>query len=146
MKKDRKRGSNRRKASGEQPSLPLSPSTRIVDKNGLDLPDQVKRYITVLIRERMRILTRLLNPELTLYEAAILLRVSRNTLRRLTNDGVLQCIRTFGKQRRFKLNDLLVYLAQNDPALQQSLQTIRTLSELIAQTLKDLNEEKPPDP
>lgn len=106
----------------------------------------MRQYVKVLIRERTKILARLLNPELTLYEAAILLRVSRNTLRRLTNDGVLKCTRTVGKQRRFKLNDILVYVARNDPAMYQTLHTLRDLSRDIAQSLDHLDEDIPPEP
>jgi excisionase family DNA binding protein len=130
----------------QERTLPFPPPGEIVAKDGSEVPDQVRRYVNVLIRERLRILNRILNPELTLYEAAILLRVSRNTLRRLTNDGALQCTRTGGQQRRFKLNDILVYLARNDPALAQAMQTVRDWSFFVAQVLKDLKENVPPEP
>lgn len=146
MKHESSRRFRARRESGVQPTLPFQPTSRILAKDGKDVPESVRRYVTVLIRERMKILARLLNPELTLYEAAILLRVSRNTLRRLTNDGVLQCTRTVGKQRRFKLNDILVYLARNDPAMIQALQTLRDLSRIIAQSLDHLEEDIPPEP
>jgi excisionase family DNA binding protein len=146
MKRDLKKKGRTGRGGPVERSLPFSPSPKIVDKKGEEVLEPVRRYLTVLLRERTRILNRLMNPELTLYEAAILLRVSRNTLRRLTNEGALPCTRTEGKQRRFKLNDILAYLARNDPALQRAVQTIRELSQITAQALKDINEDIPPEP
>ena len=49
---------------------------------------------------------RLRNPQLSLHEASILLRVSRATVRRYADSGRLNCQRTPGGQRRFFLRDI----------------------------------------
>lgn len=52
----------------------------------------------------------MLDPELSLHEAAALLNVSKATVRRYTDQGKLSCFRTRGGQRRFKLSDVLTLL------------------------------------
>lgn len=52
----------------------------------------------------------MLDPELSLHEAAALLNVSKATVRRYTDQGKLVCFRTRGGQRRFKLSDVLMLL------------------------------------
>ncbi len=59
---------------------------------------------------REEIIRRLLDPELTLYEAAAVLDLSRATVRRYTDQGRLECLRTGGGQRRFRLSVLLAFL------------------------------------
>jgi len=59
---------------------------------------------------REEIIRRVLDPELTLHEAAAILRVSKATLRRYTAQGRLTCRRTKGGQRRFRLSALLTFL------------------------------------
>ncbi len=59
---------------------------------------------------REEIIRRLLDPELTLYEAAAVLDLSRATVRRYTDHGRLECLRTGGGQRRFRLSVLLGFL------------------------------------
>ena len=49
---------------------------------------------------------RLRNPQLSLHEASILLRVSRATVRRYADSGRINCQRTPGGQRRFFLRDI----------------------------------------
>ena len=56
---------------------------------------------------REMLLQRLLDPTLTLQEAAVLLDVCPTTVRRYTDRGVLRCFRTPGNQRRFHLSDVL---------------------------------------
>ncbi|HEY6102313.1 MAG TPA: helix-turn-helix domain-containing protein [bacterium] len=56
---------------------------------------------------REEIIQRLLDPELSMHEAAALLNVSKATLRRYTDSGKLACFRTAGGQRRFKLSAVL---------------------------------------
>ena len=63
-----------------------------------------------LTETREEIIRRLLDPELTLHEAAALLNLSKATIRRYTTVGKLQCFRTAGGQRRFKLSDLVTFL------------------------------------
>ncbi len=59
---------------------------------------------------REEIIRRLLDPELTLHEAAAVLNVSKATVRRYTDQGKLECRRTAGGQRRFRLSALLAFL------------------------------------
>jgi len=56
---------------------------------------------------REELIRRLLDPELTLHEASLILNVSKATLRRYTDQGKLRCTRTAGGHRRFRLSDLL---------------------------------------
>ena len=59
---------------------------------------------------REQLLKRLLDPLISLEEAAKLLAVCPTTVRRYTNKGLLKHIRTAGNQRRFKLSDVLSFL------------------------------------
>jgi len=63
-----------------------------------------------LTETREEIILRLLDPEMTLHEAAALLNLSKATVRRYTTIGKLNCSRTAGGQRRFRLSDLLTFL------------------------------------
>ncbi len=65
---------------------------------------------------REEIIRRLLDPELTLYEAAAVLDLSRATVRRYTDQGRLGCLRTGGGQRRFRLSVLLAFLDRQTAA------------------------------
>ena len=66
--------------------------------------------------DRQKLIQNLLNPTMTLEEAATLLGVSAATVRRYTTKGILPCTRTVGQQRRFRLADVLVFLEQNGGA------------------------------
>lgn len=59
---------------------------------------------------REEIIRRLLDPELTLHEAAAVLNLSKATVRRYTDQGRLACLRTGGGQRRFRLSAILAFL------------------------------------
>jgi len=59
---------------------------------------------------REELVTRLLDPTLTLRECSLLLGVCPTTVRRYTNRGLLRCFRTPGKQRRFRLSDVLEFM------------------------------------
>ncbi len=61
---------------------------------------------------REQLIRRLLDPELTLQEAALILNVSKATVRRYTDQGKLRCTRTAGGQRRFRLSDLLALVEE----------------------------------
>ena len=63
---------------------------------------------------REDLVTRLLDPTLTLREAALLLDVCPTTVRRYTNRGLLNCYRTPGNQRRFRLTDMLEFMERRD--------------------------------
>ena len=59
---------------------------------------------------RDELLNRLLDPTLTLEQAAQVLNVCPTTVRRYTNRGDLPHFRTAGNQRRFRLSDVLAFL------------------------------------
>jgi excisionase family DNA binding protein len=59
---------------------------------------------------REQLVQRLLDPVLSLEEAAILLNVCPTTVRRYTNRGVLKCDRTPGNQRRFRLSEIMTFM------------------------------------
>lgn len=59
---------------------------------------------------REDLIQRLLDPTVSLEEAARVLNVCPTTVRRYTNRGVLRHYRTAGNQRRFKLSDVLVFM------------------------------------
>lgn len=56
------------------------------------------------------LIQRLLDPTISLEDAARILNVCPTTVRRYTNRGVLKHYRTAGNQRRFKLSDVLVFM------------------------------------
>jgi excisionase family DNA binding protein len=60
-----------------------------------------------LTETREEIIHRLMDPVLTLHEAAAILNLSKATVRRYTEQGKLSCQRTAGGQRRFRLSDVL---------------------------------------
>ena len=78
-----------------------------------------------LTETREEIVKRLLDPELTLHEAAALLNLSKATVRRYTILGKLQCSRTVGGQRRFKLSDLVAFLETGRPPRSRQRQTAK---------------------
>jgi len=59
---------------------------------------------------REELLQRLLDPEVSLEDAARILNVCPTTVRRYTNRGLLKHFRTPGNQRRFRLSDVLAFL------------------------------------
>lgn len=59
---------------------------------------------------REEILERLFNPTISLEEAAKIMGVCKATVRRYTAMGILPHYRTPGNQRRFKLNDIILFL------------------------------------
>ena len=63
---------------------------------------------------RQELVQRLLDPTLTLREAALLLDVCPTTVRRYTNRGLLKCFRTPGNQRRFNLSSVLEFLERRE--------------------------------
>ncbi len=63
---------------------------------------------------RQELVQRLLDPTLTLREAALLLDVCPTTVRRYTNRGLLNCFRTPGNQRRFHLSDILEFMERRE--------------------------------
>lgn len=94
--------------------------------NVAELWNQLPRHVQLLIGQpqqevaqrsykefketRSELIARLLDPIISLEEAARILNVCPTTVRRYTNRGVLKHIRTEGNQRRFKLSDILEFL------------------------------------
>ncbi len=62
-------------------------------------------------KKREELIESLLDPLITLEDAATILNVCKTTVRRYTNKGVLDCMRTPGGQRRFKLSQVLDFMA-----------------------------------
>jgi excisionase family DNA binding protein len=67
-------------------------------------------YKSTFRETREELVQRLLDPPLTLEDAARLLGVCPTTVRRYTNKGHLRHFRTTGNQRRFRLSDVLEFL------------------------------------
>lgn len=85
-----------------QETLPIDlGSARIERKKGGRRP---------LTETREEIIHRLMDPVLTLHEAAAILNLSKATVRRYTEQGKLACQRTAGGQRRFRLSDVMALL------------------------------------
>jgi transcriptional repressor of dcmA and dcmR len=76
-----------------------------------------------LTETRDEIIHRLMDPVLTLHEAAAILNLSKATVRRYTEQGKLPCQRTAGGQRRFRLSDVLQLLETASSLSTQSPQS-----------------------
>jgi len=76
----------------------------------LSLDDQPETASKGFKETREQLLSRLLDPQLSLEDAARLLNVCPTTVRRYTNRGLLPHLRTAGNQRRFRLSDVLAFL------------------------------------
>lgn len=63
-----------------------------------------------LTETRDEIIHRLMDPVLTLHEAAAILDLSKATVRRYTEQGKLACQRTAGGQRRFRMSDVIALM------------------------------------
>ena len=61
-------------------------------------------------QSRGELLERLLDPPITLEDAARILNVCPTTVRRYTNRGILPHFRTAGNQRRFRLSDVIAFM------------------------------------
>jgi excisionase family DNA binding protein len=94
----KKRGRKKKKKAEEDMSL-----FRQKDYKGRVAADDPRRKREALIES-------LLDPLITLEDAATILNVCKTTVRRYTNKGVLDCIRTPGGQRRFKLSHVIDFM------------------------------------
>jgi len=65
-------------------------------------------------KTREHLIENLLDPVITLDEAAVILNVCKTSVRRYTNAGKLECLRTPGNQRRFKLSTVLEFLEEKE--------------------------------
>ncbi len=64
--------------------------------------------------DREELIDKLLDPVISLEEAATLIGVCKTTVRRYTNKGDLDCLRTPGSQRRFKLSHVLDFVKKRE--------------------------------
>jgi excisionase family DNA binding protein len=87
-------------------------AARVPEVTRAKKPDPVPDPRAQAAREESRdeILERLMNPTITLEEAAKIMGVCKATVRRYTAMGILPHYRTPGNQRRFKLNDIISFL------------------------------------
>ncbi len=67
-------------------------------------------YKRAFRESRIELVSKLLDPTLSLEDTARLLNVCPTTVRRYTNKGLLTHQRTLGDQRRFRLSDVLAFL------------------------------------
>ena len=85
---------------------------------GEEVPEHqaiTRRRLTKKTRlEREELIEKLLDPVISLEEAATLIGVCKTTVRRYTNRGELACIRTPGQQRRFKLSQVLEFVKKRE--------------------------------
>jgi excisionase family DNA binding protein len=65
-------------------------------------------------KTRENLIENLLDPIITLDEAAVILNVCKTTVRRYTNAGKIECLRTPGNQRRFRLSTVLEFLEDRE--------------------------------
>lgn len=63
---------------------------------------------------RAQMLERLTNPQITLHETSVILRVCPATVRNYCNAGHLEHERTAGRQRRFRLKDVLEFARRRE--------------------------------
>jgi excisionase family DNA binding protein len=71
---------------------------------------------------RSELIQRLLDPPITLEEAARVLDVCPTTVRRYTNKGILRHFRTAGNQRRFRLSDVLTFMETRGRTVQPAFE------------------------
>jgi len=65
-------------------------------------------------KTRENLIENLLDPIITLDEAAVILNVCKTTVRRYTNANKIECLRTPGNQRRFRLSTVLEFLEDRE--------------------------------
>ena len=97
----------------------------------LELFDSVKEHQTIsrqrltrkskIVREEL--IEKLLDPVISLEEASTLIGVCKTTVRRYTNKGELECLRTPGQQRRFKLSQVLEFVKKREAEQKAERQT-----------------------
>ncbi len=92
---------------GRQGRLPLEVAPSPAPRRGHAEPAET----------REELIERLLDPILSINEAATLCGVCPASIRRYTNRGVLKCFRTPGNQRRFRLSDVLDFMERQQEEL-----------------------------
>ena len=114
----RPRARQARPATAAQSAQPLDPEKlwNLVPKHLQVLiatdSDEIAQnsYKREFKESRIELISRLLDPTLSLEDTARVLNVCPTTVRRYTNKGLLTHQRTRGDQRRFKLSDVLAFL------------------------------------
>lgn len=98
------------KAVAKKPPAPPMPQNGVNVRSDAAAP-VMPRKARGLHKEETRdeLLRRLVDPTLTLEEAACILEVCSTTVRRYTNRGILPHERSAGNQRRFKLSSVLAF-------------------------------------
>lgn len=114
------------KDTARQPRRTVQPPQMPSASEVREMWDRLPRHIQLLVgqtqqevaqrsykkfkEKREDLIARLLDPTLSLEETARILNVCPTTVRRYTNRGALQHLRTVGNQRRFRLSDILAFL------------------------------------
>ena len=76
--------------------------------------EKVRRRRKSPRKTREHLIENLLDPVISLDEAALILNVCKTTIRRYTNAEKLECLRTPGNQRRFRLSKVLEFLEEKE--------------------------------
>ncbi|MGH2348085.1 MAG: MerR family transcriptional regulator, partial [bacterium] len=103
-------------AARPRPSRRTKPPRRVLKQEALPIDlgtsaaPRKKGGRRPLTETRDEIIHRLMDPVLTLHEAAAILNLSKATVRRYTEQGKLSCQRTAGGQRRFRLSDIMALM------------------------------------
>lgn len=115
------------------PAAPAKPRAKTVTppasmqvEGAQEMWDRLPRHVQLLVgthpkeiaqpsykefkESRDQLIERLLDPTLSLEEAARILNVCPTTVRRYTNKNQLKHLRTAGNQRRFRLSDILAFM------------------------------------
>jgi excisionase family DNA binding protein len=115
------------------PAAPAKPRVKTVTppasmqaEGAQEMWDRLPRHVQLLVgthpkeiaqpsykefkESRDQLIERLLDPTLSLEEAARILNVCPTTVRRYTNKNQLKHLRTAGNQRRFRLSDILAFM------------------------------------
>ncbi len=106
--KKSKKGRGRRKKDRHEGELELFDS---VSEHQMVTRERLTRKTKL---EREQLIEKLLDPVISLEEAATLIGVCKTTVRRYTNKGELECLRTPGQQRRFKLSQVLAFVKKRE--------------------------------
>lgn len=105
-----------------KPSKPAKPRVRSKGKpapkpvlvENIDPDETAQKSYKPFKESREQLLHRLLDPMISLEEAARILNVCPTTVRRYTNRGALPHYRTAGNQRRFRLSDVLAFVGSDE--------------------------------
>jgi len=106
--KKKKKGKGQKKGKGNDGELELFDSVsghQVIARQRLTRKSKL---------DREELIEKLLDPVISLEEAATLMGVCKTTVRRYTNRNELECLRTPGQQRRFKLSHVLEFVKKRE--------------------------------